>query len=264
MPKTIVIIGGLSDDVDRDELLAELRERSGPDIEWDWIKAIENDGYNVPSKPMNRLLARLTSPTEHSEGLRVVKLFRLHGEFVAKLHRACRDPVLAPKYIDDRKELVEWVFSAEANLVPRHEWHANLEEAALVAILAKLVKNKSWNKNLQGHAWTIEENLLGQAPVSRPQFPEIAKEAAKMLLQLKGVLLLRKGGKQGKTPTEWSIRLEALPKVKQMIMGQSVAPLSAFRQLDTILKRTCNQDERPYVLNDDVVTERVRDICRAR
>ena len=51
MARTIVIIGGLSDDADRNALLAELRERSGPEIEWDWVKAAEHDGYNVPRKP---------------------------------------------------------------------------------------------------------------------------------------------------------------------------------------------------------------------
>lgn len=213
---------------------------------------------------MNRLLARLTSPTEHSEGLRVVKLFRLHGEFVAKLHRACRDPVLAPKHVDCREGLVEWVFSPEANLIPRSEWCAGLEETALVAILVKLVKNKSWNKDSQGHAWTKEVDLLRQAPVFRPEFPEVASKAANMLLPLRNVLLLCKGAKQGKTPKEWSIQISALPAVKQMIIEQSITPLLAIRQMGSIVERIRKHDERPYRLDGQVVTERVQDICRAQ
>lgn len=262
MAHAIVIIGGLSNDADRNELLGELRKKSGTEIDWDWVKAAEDDGYNVSPKQLNRLLAKLRNLSELSECPRVVKLFRLHGRVVSQLHELCHDPVLAPKHIDCQDGLVEWLFSPEANLIPRREWHANREEAALIAILTKLIKNKSWNKDTQGHAWTKEEDLLRQAPVYRPAFPEIATEAEKMLLVLRDVLLLCNGGKQGKTPKEWSIRFSRLPIVKQMMIEKSVTALLDIQQLASIVERICKDDKRPYRLDGEVVTERVLDICR--
>lgn len=261
MAHAIVIIGGLGDDVDRDALLGELREKSGPGIEWDWIKA-SGDEYIVPAKPLNRLLARLTDNSDPAEKPRVVKLFRLHARIVSLLHRACRDPVLAPKPIDHKEELIAWLFSAEANLFPRREWYGNLQEATLVTILTKLIKNKSWNKDNQGHQWTKEEDLLGQAPVYRPEFPGVAREAAKMLPRLKGTLLLCKGGKQGKTPREWSICLSALPSVKQSMIEFSLTPLLTVPGLVAFVKRASKDKQTTFRLDDTVVTERVRDTCR--
>lgn len=264
MAQAIVIIGGLGDDADRNAMLDELQRKSGPEIEWDWVKAAECDGYNIPNNQLRRLWARFSNPSSLSERPRVVSLFRLHGRVLHGLYKVCRDPTHAPKHIDCQCDLVEWLFSAEANLIPQHEWYANCEEAALVAILSKLIKNKSWNKDPRGHEWTKEEDLLGQAPVFRPEFPEVAKEAAKMLLALRNVLLLCKGGSQGKTPREWSIRFSSLPIVKQMIIEESVPRLSDVPQFASIVARIRKHDNRPYRLDDEVVTERVRHICRPR
>lgn len=260
MVHTIVIIGDLGEDVDRDALLGELREKSGPGIEWDWIKA-SGEEYNAPSKPLGRLLARLTDKSDPAEKPRVVKLLRLHGRDASRLY-ACSAPVLAPKHADCREGLVKWLFSPKANLIPRSEWHANCEEAALVAILTKLIKNKSWNKDTRGHQWTKEEDLLGQAPVDRPEFPGVAREAAKMLPRLKGTLLLCKGGKQGKTPREWSICLSALPSVKQSMIEFSLTPLLTVPGLVAFVKRASKDKQTTFRLDDTVVTERVRDTCR--
>ena len=263
MPRTIVIIGGLSDDSDRDSLLGELREKSGPGIEWDWVKADEQNAYHVENRDFNALRRILSDKRHPEEKPCVVQLFRLNGREANKLF-ACSTPLVVPKRIDCRQSLVEWLFSPEANLIPRPEWHANCEEAALVAVLTKLIKNKSWNKDTHGHAWTKEADLLGQAPVFRPEFPEIAREAANMLLQLRNVILLRKGGTHGKTPKEWSIDTAALPAVKQMIIEQSVTPLLAIRQLIPHVERIRKQNARPYRLDGEVVTERVRHTCRSR
>ena len=264
MAQAIVIVGGLGDDVDRRALLESLRQKTGAGIEWDWLQASECDGYNVPTKPFNRLLAKLTHRRDTAKWLRVVKLFRLHGRVVARLHTACADPVLVPKHIDSGPELVEWLLSAHANLVPRREWRANAEEAALVAILAKLIKNKSWNKDSQGHEWTKEADLLGQAPVSRPNCPEVRAEAAKMLSSLKGKLLLCKGGKQGKTPREWSIRLSVLTYVKRSMIDQSLGDLAKLSELKPIIERASKDENRCHRLDEEVITERVRQICRDR
>lgn len=262
MAQAIVIIGGLEDDADRNALLDLLREESGPAIEWDWIKAAQENGYNVDFKALKHLLARLANNSNPAERPRVVMLYRLHGRVASSLHRACQEPVLAPKWISSEREFVEWLFSAEANLIPRREWYANRAEAAIIAILCKLLKNKSWNKDSRGHAWTKEEDLLRQAPVDRREFPEVAVEAAKMLPALKDRLLLSKGGTQGKTPKEWSIHLSALKHVKHSIVEQSLIPLSGLSRLTQIVRRARKDEEKLYRLDDEVVTERVRQICR--
>lgn len=257
MARTIVIVGGLNDATDRDELLGLLQNRA-PGVNWDWVKPVTS-AFNLPPRPFRRLLAQLQN--KGTPQPIVVKLYGLHGREANQLYCACPDPVLPPAGFDTGEALCEWLLSRDANLVPRLEWNVNRTEAALLAILAKLIRNKSWNQDGHGHQWTKEEDLLGQAPVHRSDFPEISETAAAMIHRLKGSLLLCKGGKQGKTPRGWSIRLTALPSVKRCIVEQSFAPLRVLPALTSFVDECTNEVDRPYRADKGIVTERVRQVC---
>jgi hypothetical protein len=141
---------------------------------------------------------------------------------------------------------------------------AGVTEAALVAILSKLVKKKHWNRSVQGHNWTKEEHLLNEAPVTISGRPAVSIEARRMLDSLDGTLLLAKGAGQGKTPKEWSINENLLSAIKQMMIKSSVEPLRAINALDGLVGRMEADDERVYRLDGIVVTERVLAVCRQR
>lgn len=264
MAQTIVIIGGLKDDPDRKLLLRELREKTGQDVEWEWYQALSCNHYDLQKGEFFKFVGKVKTNATPGQEPRVVKLYRLHQRTQNPLYTVCPDPVSAPRHVDSVTALVDWLLSAEANLIPQREWWANAKEAALVAILAKLIKNKSWNKDTQGHEWTKEANLLGQAPVNRPNCPEVQTEAVKMLPTVKGKLLHRKGGKQGKTPREWSIRLSVLANVKRSIIDQSLDILAKLPELKPIIERASKDEHRRYRLDEEVVTERIRQICRDR
>jgi hypothetical protein len=138
----------------------------------------------------------------------------------------------------------------------------SLAEAALCALLAKLVKNKSWNKDTQGHAWTKEADLLGQAPVNRPQFAEVKSEAEHILSNGEGTLFLTKGGSQGKTPKEWSIQLKYVPLVKAVLSTRDFRGLAKHPELMVIAKKFSKPSTRSYRVDGDIVNQRVLDICR--
>ncbi len=267
MARSIVIVGGLPGDPDRNDVLSKLKGRSGEAVNWDWIRSDLANSDRPPQKYLNGLMTQLqrkraqTAP--NSCELTVIKLFRLHGQIQGQIHRWCDDPVLAPADIQSVEEFVDWVFSPATNLFPNREWFGNVREAALVALFSKLVRNKSWNNNTQGHQWTKEIDLLGQAPVSRPDNQRIAIEAGRMLGSLGGTLLLKKGGTKG-TPKEWSIRLTYLIVVKQIITNQSFSPLSAYEGLKSLAAFVSGGDvERTYRLDGEIVTEKIREICRS-
>lgn len=264
MAVSIIIVGGLSDDPNRSSLVKSLSEKTGDDVEWDWIKADASAGFRPPRNYFNRLLAKLRRARNHEDRPRVVTLHKLHGKSANLLYQAYPDPVLVPPDVDTAQQLIEWLLSPAANLFPRHEWFANTKEAALVAILCKLIGNKSWNKDTQGHAWTKEADLLGQAPVSRPKHPDILIEATRMLPTLQNKLLLTKGTGQGKTPKEWCIKLAYVKAVKRAVIDQSLAPLSAVAELANMIHRIATDEDRPHRLDGSVVRERERQLCRDR
>jgi hypothetical protein len=70
------------------------------------------------------------------------------------------DPVLAPRHICTGEDLLTWMLSPEAGLIPVREWPASPRLTAFFCILAKLLRNKSFNKDSHGHAWTAEADLL--------------------------------------------------------------------------------------------------------
>jgi hypothetical protein len=198
------------------------------------------------------------------EKLFVVKLCDLHGRTQSLLYRAWPDPILAPDTARTADRLIQWLRSPAANLFPPREWWAGIVEAALVAILCKLLKNKSWNSTLAGHAWTKEDDLLNQSPVQRHDYPAVGIEARRVLDSLNGRLLLTKGASQGNTPKEWSIDTRFLPLVKQAILSNSVSPLCGIAGLEGLFRRIEQCGERTVRLDQDVVNERIRAICRAR
>lgn len=269
MAKTIILVGGILGELDHAKLLGELNSRTQDyEISWEWVHCDQASHFEPTRKPFNRALETVrqarkkkTARDEPPIEVIVVKLFHLHGRSQAQLYAACPDPVLAPQQMDDGQAVIDWLLSDEANLVPRHEWCATCEEAAIVAILAKLIRNKSWNKDTQGHNWTKEDDLLGQSPVLRSDFQEVAVEARRMLQRLDGILLLKKGSGQGKTPREWSINISRLARVKQSMLEATLEPLGSIPSLTQLIDDAAT-GERTYRLDEGVVTERIRQICR--
>lgn len=263
MAQLITIIGGLRDNPHRTTFLEELNARTRETVDWDWVMTQESSHHIPPTKPFNRLLGRLRKEEKDQGQQRtlVVKLFQLHQRAQGALYRVC-DPVLVPKNVDTSQKLAEWLLSPQANLVPHENWYAGAKEAALVAILCKLIKNKSWNKDSQGHQWTKEEDLLGQTPVRREQFQEISREATGLLPGLGGGLLLKKGSGGGQTDKEWCISQVYVPAVKRAILTRSLSPIAAVPEFESLIRRIQRDTEKPYCLNEGIVSERIRQVCR--
>ena len=147
---------------------------------------------------------------------------------------------------------------------PACEWMAGTTESAIVAILSKLLRNKSWNTTVQGHAWTKEEDLLTQSPVLRDDRPKVAIEARRILPTLVDRLLLTKGSGQGNTPKEWSIDRRFLAAVKRAMISKSLVALREFECLHGLLDRIAEDQEKTYRLDLEIVTDKVRSVCRER
>ncbi len=191
--------------------------------------------------------------------VRVVKLHLLHGRLQNLLYSVCRDPVLAPEGLGGIDEFVSWISSSQAGLLPPSKWPANTSETALIAVLCKLLRNKSWNKDSHGHEWTTENNLLGQSPVKRPGHDPILREARGLLDRMNGTLLLSKGG--SKTSKEWCINTTFLPLVKKAIIACSLDVLLEDGRLRTAILDLMADPSRPHELLGNIVSERVRSIC---
>lgn len=271
MAKTIILIGGSLREVDHAKVVRQLNGATRDhDISWQWVYCDRAAHFEPRKKPLNRALESIrqagrskAAGNDPPEEIIVVKFFHLHGRTQGQLYAACPDPVLVPQGVDDERAIVAWLLSEDANLVPRRAWFATCEEAAIVAILAKLIRNRAWNKDTQGHNWTKEEDLLGQSPVLRSDFQQIAVEARRMLDRLAGTLLLKKGSGQGKTPREWSINLALLPQVKNAILERSLTPLASVPGLEQLIADAASGN-REYRLDEEVVTERVRQTCRGK
>jgi len=273
MSTEIVLIGGLLDGPDPVHFIERLKSEVSSDVEWDWLHCNQADSYQPPRNPTARIFDKLNSWRSarkkgradlKPEELYVVKLYDLHGRTANLLYRAWPEPILAPETARTSSELVNWLGSPASNLFPPKEWWAGSVEAALVAILCKLLKRKSWNSGVAGHKWTKEDDLLTQFPVLRDDRPTVAIEASRMLDSLQGRLLLTKGAGQGKTPKEWSIDRQFLQFVKQSVLSNSLTPLRAVAGLDGLLRRIEQDEQRTFRLDGEIVTERVRAICRAR
>jgi hypothetical protein len=271
MATKIIIVGGLLDEPERDEFTSRLQAEVSAAVTWEWIACRKANHFEPPRGVMNRVVEELNrwksarkkdKPTE-PETLYVVKLFDLHPRSENLLLRAWGDPVRPPTDVRRADELVTWMQSPEANLFPKKEWFGDATEAALIAILCKLLKNRSLNSSRNGRMWTKEQDLLGQAPVMRPEWPSVSIEASRILPSLDGSLLLSKGSGQGKTPKEWSIDTQYLPAVKQAITNNSFEPLRQAGVLAAALGKVRDGD-RIYRLDDEVVNEKVKATCRGR
>jgi hypothetical protein len=122
MAKRIIIVGGLPGDPPPNDFLDRMRARSGTDIEWDWHRGSTETHYDVDQRAFGRLIHELNfakSKKQH-DSIRVVKLRMLHGRAQARLYSAC-EPVLVPDEVTTIELLEEWLFSAEANLIPHLE-----------------------------------------------------------------------------------------------------------------------------------------------
>jgi hypothetical protein len=267
MSKDIYIVGGLPEAVDFRSVVAELNSQTAShDITWAWIYCDAAGSFAPPDRLFKQLLELIRQSRRRvavpSRELVVAKLGYLNGKAENQLYREeYSDPVNVPREVVDGCSLIAWLLSPEANLVPHLVWNATLTEAAIIALLVKLVRHKRWNKDTQGHQWTVEEDLLGQAPVMRSDYQPIAVEARAIVERLRGTLLIRKGSGQGNTPREWSINIAHLSAVKKSILIQSLAPLGAIAGLESLIQ-TASQGERIYRLDEGVVSERVRQICR--
>lgn len=263
MAKRVVIVGDVSDRPDRKTVVADLSTRR-PDIEWSWIQA-EGVAFNLPPNYFQPLLHQLRTLPEEDRPL-VVLLGNIHGRDRNLLFASCPDPVRAPAGLASAQELCEWIVSEDAGLFHEPPWTVNPRQAALLALISKLVRNKSWNKDTQGHAWTKEEDLMGQAPVYRQAHQDIYREAVILLEMLKGTLLLTKGGKQGKTPKEWSINTKILPEVKRAVNARNFEALRGVAELRTAMAYVDGlpAEASTIVIDDSIVSEKVLSICRER
>ncbi len=259
----MVIVGGLPIDIDRASLLAALAERHGA-IAWEWITPI-NPQFLLAEKPLNRLLHELrTKPPDDETVPVVVKLRHLNGRHANALYVNGHEPILAPSELAALDDLVEWLLSPSAAIIPPNSWSRPVREAALLAVLSKLVRNKSWNKDRHGHAWTKEDDLFGQAPVSRPDQPKLYSEAMQCVARATGSLLITKGGSQGKTRKEWCINTAYLPLVKRALLERGVEALRESPDLAALLEYVGNGPDELIEIDKVIISERVLVVCRDR
>ena len=260
MRRRVVVIGDLSNRPGRDELLC-LLEQDCPSIDWEWLKP-ETPAFNLPKGPFNHILATLRDKNKTDKIPIIVKLYHMHGRDQNTLYRACPDPVEAPRRLSDVDELARWILSSEAGIVQEKVWELPVRAAALIAILSKLIRNKSWNKYSQGHQWTKEVDLLRQAPVHRAD--GLFQDEAHKLLSKANPLLFSKGGSQGKTPLGWCIQILYLPVVKQAISTSSLAPLRQTESLRDFMSFVDDDRDKgaKVVVDSKIVSERIRCICR--
>lgn len=264
MPKRIVIVGGLQDCPEEEQarLLARLKDHAGDDFAWEWLYAGPDNWNVVEAKKLMKLYNQCRNPRNVEDKPLVLKLYNLHGREASQLYKCGACPVEVPIDVECADKLHDFVTSEEAGIIPPLEWHGTVSDAALAAILSKLIRNKSWNKDVQGHAWTKESDLIGQSPVNRPDFQEVRQHALDLLQKCDGALLLKKGGNQGKTPLEWSINTTMLPDVKRAILSRNLAVLIDHELLAPIksaMKIDCGASVR---IDGEIVSEKVVAICR--
>jgi hypothetical protein len=275
MSTKIILVGGMLDTVTHDSFVARLARDVPFPASWEWVWSRQAEQYQPSRKAMMRLLDQLRQwkvakekskhggPAPSPESLTVLKLFDLHGRATHGLRAIWPDLKHVPADIRTSDKVIEWLRSPDAALFPPDEWLAGITEAAIVAILCKLIKNHDWNPDVQGHNWTKEVDLLNQAPVQRNNEPQVAIEARRILKNLRGTILLTKGANQGNTPREWSINSHYLPQIKQAILGASLDALAEIDGLAGFLRRI-DQQERSINLLGEVVTDGVKEICRSQ
>jgi len=241
-----------------------LAERAGDDVEWQWI-CTQPPAHSLPEsqlEPFRRLLHQLRSNKNNREKRpEVIKLRCIRKREAGELEGTC-NPLLTPKGINSEDDLFKWVFSPEAGLFPPLDWYGNCQEAALLALAEKLLRNHSIASGGSSHCFTKQGDLLNQAPVNRARFPEIRQEAAGLLDRLGARLFLRKGAEQGNTPLEWAINSAFLPGLKRTVLARSLEPLEEYEELKAIVQRIRSDDNHSYRIDDEIISGRTINFCR--
>src|SRR5262245_33457637 len=151
MPRRVVIVGNLPSRPVRAEVLHTLRTRK-PDVDWEGYQPT-NDALRLDGKFHMRLSQELLDEQKNNTGdLKVVKLFAINGADGRMVHRLC-DPAMPPAAMETAEALVEWLLNPDHGLVQRTVFFAPAREASLIALAAKMARNKSWNKDKNGHMW---------------------------------------------------------------------------------------------------------------
>ena len=247
----IVLVGSIQPGVTRASVLTRLKE-THPEHCFDWFQA-DPQTLRIPKKYLRRLRHLLQS----RPNITVFKLFNLHQQDQSILYRHHdSNPVLVPKDIETEDALFDWI---NEHLFP--PWRVTGAGLSLLAILSKLLKNKSWNAGQQGHQWTQESDLLGQSPVRRRKCPESLEFAKEVLDKGESVgLFLSKGGTQGKTPKEWSIATAHLTSVKRSFVIRSPDPIS-IPQLQQLADYVSN-GTADFTVDDGICSKTVQTICK--
>lgn len=256
----IVIVGALAGDPAKRDLIQKLIDKD-QSIRWDWVRVLEATA--LPNRSdIDRLVNRLRNPREKK--ITVVKLKILDGKTANRLFSTTASIVLPPVAAKSVDDVVSWIFSAEANLVPRIEWFVNYEEAALLALLSKLIRRKYWNKDQSGHKWLKETKLLNQTPVKDPDRGQIRIKALEILPRLYSAgVLLTKGSSGGATPKEWSINTRFLPAIKTTVISAKFDALAELNEIaDLIFSIVDSSDDRTINAFDKIINSSVLDNCR--
>lgn len=259
MQQTIIIIGALPDDPRRVDLISALKMRAS-EVDWDWIQA-QASSSRPDDKYVRPLLAKKAkNQLEHTT---IVKLRMLHGATANQVHKLGCRIVEAPAKVQSIGQLVDWLVSSDANLVPRREWLVCTREAAFLAIMDKHIRDCRWAKDVSGHHFLKADDLLTQAPVQRSGYHNVGSAAKELLPKLIATgLLLKKGANQCSTPLEYAINTAYLPLIKQAILDQTFAGFDDDRFSSVI--QYLRGDYSPKTINafDGFVGAQTLEQCR--
>ena len=259
MRQTTIIIGALPNDPRRDDLISSLKLRAS-EVDWDWIQAQE-----ISSRPDDKYVRALQAKKSRNllDNTTIVKLRMLHGSTANQVHKLGCRIVEAPDKVDSIDQLVNWLVSSDANLVPRREWLVCTREAALLAIMDKLIRDCRWAKDVSGHHFLKAGDLLNQSPVQRSGFQSVGIAARDLLPKLLATgLLLKKGANQGNTPLEYAINTAYLPLIKQAILDQSFLGFDAEHFSSVIQYLRGDKGQRAINAFDGFVGAQTMEQCR--
>lgn len=260
MSQEIILVGALPDQPSKSDAIQLLIQRDSS-IRWDWVQARVDS--TLSRNDLRSLMNRLRNPRDRK--ITIVKLPMLDGKTVNEIYRVCSSVVHPPATASTIAELADWIFSPEANLVPRTEWYVNAEEAALLALMSKLLRRKYWNKDESGHKWLRETKLLNQSPVRDRDLGIVRVKALEILPRLKTarVLLTKGTDGGGGTPKEWSINTEFLPKIKTVIIEATFDALADIESIaDLIFSIIDSSEERDINAFDKIINTKTLDVCQ--
>ena len=259
MSKSIIIVGALPNDPSRKCLLDALAEKK-LNVQWDWIWA-----NAVSSRPEMKYLRPLLAKKDRQQlgNTIIVKLQMLDGATRYTFHQLGCDIVEADTKVQSTDDLITWLLSPEANLIPRLEWLVTVREAGFLAIVSKLIRGCRWSKDVSGHAFLKANDLMNQAPVQRSGFEPIKLAARELITKLIACdVILEKGAEQGNTPLEYAINTKFLAKIKKALLNESFSGLNndSFATIITFLK--ADKSKRDINALDGIVNAQTLQQCR--